>query len=120
MTPFTLTIPHEQRPFSGDDVLAYYDGPLIFWLPFLGRRLLTFALPDDAGHHPFLVLEVTEAQAQAFLTNKLTARRICLEATQAWLMPDYGADVLELAPLVAIPENWLPGDVMLHLNYEGV
>ena len=119
MTPFTLPIPHESRPFSGDDVLAYYDGPLIFWLPCPGRRLLTFALPDEAGPHPFLVVEATEEQAQAFLTNRLTAQGICLAAQQAWLMPDYGADTLTLEPLASIPAEWLPGDVMLHLHYEG-
>ena len=118
MTSTTLAIPPEQRPFCDEAVLVYYDGPQVFWLPCPGRRLLAFSVPNSAGPDPFLVIEVTESQAHALISNQLTVRGICLAAQGAWLMPDYGADTLVLEPLEAIPSEWLPGDVMLYLADE--
>ena len=111
-----LSLPHAQRPFFGEGVLMFYDGPLIFWLPHPSLRLLAFAVPIQEQQYPCLVVEVTDAQAEAFLANQLSARRLCLQARQAWHLPDYGADELTLEPLVSIPAHWLPGDVMLQLE----
>ena len=116
MTTLNLALPHDKRPFCGPDVLAYYDGPQLFWLPAEGRRLLAVGLPDDAGRYPFLVVEMTEAQAQAVAGNRITLRAACLAGTAKWVMRDYDADVLVLEPLDAIPEAWLPGDVLLRLE----
>lgn len=114
MTPaLKLAVPHAQRPFAAEGVLMFYDGPLIFWLPHPSLRLLAFAVLSQEQAYPCLVVEVTAEQAQAFLANQLSARRLCLESQQAWHLPDYGADELILEPLGSIPANWLPGDVML-------
>lgn len=112
MTTLHIALPHEQRPFHGPDVLVYYDGPQLFWLPSEGRRLLAFALPSG-GHWPFLVVELTEEQAAAVACNQLSARAACVGAVGQWLMPDYDAPELILERLNGIPEDWLPGDVML-------
>ncbi|KWA83824.1 hypothetical protein WL29_20890 [Burkholderia ubonensis] len=116
MTTLNLAIPHEKRPFDGPDVLVYYDGPQLFWLPYEGRRLLAVALPTEAGRCPFLVVELTEDQAQAVEGNRITMRAACLAAQAKWVMPDYGAENLVFVPLDAIPEAWLPGDVLLRLE----
>lgn len=117
MKPLTLSIAPEYRPFDGDAVLLYYDGPIMFWLPGASVRLLAIALPDEAGPHPFLVVEVPQETADALLGNRMTVRRVCLSAPQSWLMPDYGQDgPLVLTPLASIPEKWLPGDVTLYLE----
>lgn len=116
MHNITLAIPHEQRPFGGDDVLIYYDGPLLFFLPVPEQRLLAIALPADAGTCPFLVVELTEEQARAMLANEVTLRSVVLAASGAWFMPDYGADSLVLEPRTSIPQAWLPGDVRLQLE----
>ena len=113
MDTLTLAIPSDQRPFCGPQVLCYYDGPLLFWLPCDGRRLLAVALPDDAGRWPFLVVELTDEQAQAVEGNRITMRCACLSAMAQWVMRDYDADSLVLEPLAVIPEQWLPGDVLL-------
>ncbi len=116
MTDFTLSIPHEKRPFSGDEVLAYYDGPLLFWLPVPGRRLLTVMLPYEADRMPALVVELSEEQAGAMLANEVTMRSVVLSAKAAWHMADYSADTLVLTGVDHIPEEWLPGDVTLYLK----
>lgn len=107
MNTLTLALPRNQRPFSAESVLSYYDGPLIFWLPWPGRKLLAIALPDEAGPYPFLVLETTEDRALAFESGQLSAKELYLAAQDAWLLPDYGADVLVLEPLKSVPDNWL-------------
>ena len=112
MTTLHLALNHDQRPFGGASVLVYYDGPQLFWLPCQDRRLLAFALPSG-GRWPFLVVELNSAQADAVEANQLTLRGACLTATAKWLMPDYDAPELVLTPLDQIPEDWLPGDVML-------
>lgn len=113
MAIWHLSIPHDRRPFCGPDVLFYYDGPLLFWLPVEGRRLLAVALPDDAGHWPFLVVETTNEQALALEENRLTLQAAVLAAEAKWHLRDFGAETLALEPLDTIPEAWLPGDVML-------
>jgi hypothetical protein len=116
MKPLELTIPCDRRPFCGPDVLCYYDGPLLFWLPCEERRLLAVALPDDAGRWPFLVVELTEEQAQAVEGNRVTLRAVCLAGRAQWVMRDYDAASLTFEPLEAIPEEWLPGDVLLRIE----
>jgi hypothetical protein len=112
MTTLHLALKPDQRPFDGASVLVYYDGPQLFWLPCPERRLLAFCIPDG-GRWPFLVIELSSAQADAVETNQLTLRAACLTATAKWLMPDYDAPELILTPVAQIPEDWLPGDVML-------
>ena len=112
MNTLHIALPYEHRPFHGPDVLVYYDGPQLFWLPCAGRRLLAFALPGG-GRWPFLVIELTDQQAAAVTGNQLSARSACLGAVGRWLMPDYDAAELILEPLCGIPDDWLPGDVML-------
>lgn len=112
-TTLQFAIPHEQRPFAGEDVLVFYDGPIVFWLPVAGRRLLATALPPEAGVCPYLVAELTADQADALLANKVTLRSVYQGAKARWLMSDYGADVLTLDPITYIGESWLPGDVPL-------
>ncbi len=116
MPDFTLSIPHAQRPFSGDDVLAYYDGPLLFWLPVPGRRLLVVMLADEETRMPALVVELSEEQACAMLANQVTMRAVVLAAQAAWYMADYGADTLVMTAVDHIPDEWLPGDVTLFLK----
>jgi hypothetical protein len=118
MDTLNLAIPHDKRPFGGPDVLFYYDGPQLFWLPCEGRRLLAVGLPDEVGHWPFLVVELTEEQAQAVEGNRLTLRAACLTGKAQWLMRSYDADPLVLEPLDGIPEEWLPGDLMLRREGE--
>lgn len=113
MTSLQLSIPHDKRPFSGMDVLFYYDGPLLFWMPCEGRRLLTLALPDEVGPWPFVVVEVSEEAAQGLEDNRLTLRAVVLGGSARWVLYDYGAETLALEPLESIPEDWLPGDVCL-------
>lgn len=112
MNSLHIALPHEQRPFHGVEVLLYYDGPQLFWLPCDGRRLLAFAIPSG-GKWPFLVVELTAEQAAGLRSNKLSARAACLNAVGRWLMSDYDAAVLVLEPLADIPMDWVPGDVML-------
>lgn len=113
-TTLQFAIPHEQRPFADDDVLVFNDGPLVFWLPVAGRRLLATALPHEAGACPYLVAELTAHQADALLANEVTLRSVYKAAKLRWLMADYGADILTLDPITHIGENWLPGDVPLY------
>lgn len=110
-----LQIPHEQRPFDGEGVLIFYDGPQLLWLPVEGSRLLALGLPPEAGACPYLVAELTEDQAQALLRNEVTLRSLYQTAT-LWLLADYGADELTLEPVLYVSEDWLPGDVRLQLH----
>jgi hypothetical protein len=112
MTTLHIALPPDLRPFGGADVLVYYDGPQLFWLPCPDRRLLAFGLPNG-GRWPFLVVELTDDQAAAVESNQLTLRAACLAAAAKWLMPDYDAADLMLEPLAALPDDWLPGDVTL-------
>lgn len=113
MTSVTLTIPHNERPFSGGAVLVYYDGPMLFWLPVAGQHWLAMALPAGAGKWPYLVMELPQAQAEALWANQLTLLAAVRAAERCWLMPDYGADQLVLSLVTEIPVDWLPGDVCL-------
>lgn len=114
MNTLNLEIERDKRPFGGADVLFYYDGPQLFWLPVDGRRLLAVALPDDVGTWPFLVVELSEGQAQDLEENRVTLLAVCEACQQRWLMRDYGAERLVLEPLVgALVDEWKPGDVKL-------
>lgn len=102
-----LDVPRSQRPYGPDETLAYYDGPLLFWLPAPGQHLLAIALPEDAGPWPFLVCQLSQAAAADV---RLGALRGIVCAAEAWfLMRDYGAPLLELEPVAELPEEWLPG-----------
>ena len=117
--PFALALPRDQRPYSGMEVLMYYDGPLLFWLPSPQpqRRLLAVALFDiDGMAWPFLVADMGEAAATDLMENRLTLQAAVLTAPRAYLLRDYGADVLQLERLDAIPEDWLPGDAYLDID----
>ncbi len=111
--PLSLALARSERPYSGEHVLYYYDGPLLFWLPHPELKLLAVALPEEAGPWPFLVASVGAEQAQALLFNKLTLQRTVLTSQANFLMADYGAETLELIPLDVVPPQWLPGDVCL-------
>lgn len=113
MSVLHLDIPRAERPFGGADVLAYYDGPLLMWLPHAQQRLLAIALPDEAGIWPFLVAQLDDDLASQLVGNRLTVRAAVLRATQHYFIHDYGAERLELRPLRVIPQEWLPGDVTL-------
>jgi len=91
----------------------YYDGPLLFWLPCDGRRLLAMAILGSEYRYPFLVLELSDAQVLALESNQLSLRAASLEAQATWVIPDYDAEELALVPLAAIPDEWLAGDVFL-------
>lgn len=106
-------IPQAERPFSPDETLCYYDGPLLFWLPAPGQHLLTLALLVEKDPWPFLVSELDQAQAKELLEGRLTLQKAVLTARAWHYFPDYGAEQLEFRPLSTISEDWLPGDVML-------
>lgn len=108
-----LDIPHEQRPFSGEEVLLYYDGPLLFWMPHPSLRLLAVALEHDGNKCPFLVCEVSEEDAQALVTNRKTLRAVVLDARRHFHLNDYGDDELWLREVHTLEHAWLPGDVTL-------
>jgi len=105
------------RPSQPSDTLLYYDGPLLHWLPVEGRRLLAIALLEPVEGHdavwPFLVCEMTEQGAQALLNDELTLLGAVLSAEGRYLLPNYGAEVMELIPVECVPEDWLPGDAFL-------
>ena len=113
MKPLHLDIPKEQRPFLPENVLIYYDGPQLFWLPVPDRYFLAVALPDSAGPWPFLVAELTEDRATLLKSRGITLDTAYKEANALWLMADYGADSLILEPVLYIATDWLPGDVLL-------
>jgi hypothetical protein len=102
-----IDLPKEQRPFDQDAVLMYYDGPMLFWLPVPGKRMLAIALPDDAGRWPFLVSELREATVVALQSQESDLRQAVLSGIN-FLLTNYGADVLMLEPLTEVPEDWLP------------
>lgn len=112
-----IPIPAAGRPYSGPDVLHYYDGPLLFWLPCPGGNLLALALPDEVGVWPFLVSELTDEQARALLEDTLTLRSAVVLARQNWLLADYGSERFwTLLPMEDVPMDWLPGDLPLGLS----
>ncbi len=134
MATLILDVPRSRRPYASSEVLDYYDGPLLFWLPetalahgellsgasyasvFGARKLLVLALPEDAGDWPFLVAAVEPKMASAMEANKVTlldAMQSAIPAGHCYLMRDYGADLLELQPLTEVLDDWLPGDVSL-------
>lgn len=103
-----LDIPTNQRPCSPDQVLVFYDGPLIFWLPAPDRRLLAMALPDEAGPWPYLVSDMPAEIVTALETGALDLRQAVL-ASKNYFLADYWASVLLLELLTEVPrEEWLP------------
>lgn len=106
--PLELALAHNDRPFGGDDVLAYYDGPLLFFLPHPGMTLLAVATDHERGPWPFFVAEITLETKEALLNNTLPLRDCYMQALRWWFMPDYGADVLNLEPAPGLPEDELP------------
>ncbi len=107
-SPLTIELPLALRPFGGDDVLAYYDGPLLFFLPGTERHLLAVAAEESLGRWPFYVVELDEAGRQAILADSRPFRDILLSARACWLMRDYDAQPLALEPLDAFPSDSLP------------
>jgi hypothetical protein len=103
----------EHRPFGPDEVLLYYDGPVLMWLDTPQGRYLAVSLPDDGGRWPFLVVELNSAEQQKLESGALTLRHAYTNAEAVWLLPDYDAEVLVAHRLDEIPEHWLPGDVGL-------
>jgi hypothetical protein len=108
-------------PYAPAEVLLYYDGPLLTWLPVARRHLLAFAVPaitDDSGeerHWPFVVVELSEATVAGLNSGTLTLRGVVLQAKELYLMPDYYAAHPELRRIdVALPDAWLPGDAPLY------
>lgn len=111
---FIEHIPHSQRPYAAHECLFYYDGPLMFWLPAAGKHLLAIALLEEKeAPWPFLIVELSRAQAQALKAQALTLQQATLQAQSWHFLPDYGAEQLEFVPLSEVPPDWLPGDVPL-------
>lgn len=101
------------------EVLLYYDGPLLAWLPVAGRRLLAYALAPVTGeldadapfYWPFVVVEMTDAAVSQLNAGTLSLRQAVLEAPARYLMPDYYVAVPEIRRIhAALPDDWLPGD----------
>lgn len=113
MMKITLTIPLSPNNPEGADVLMYYDGPLVMWLPHEALRLLAIALPDEAGPWPFLVVQLTHEQASALENGTLTLKGAVVASGARYLLKEFGTKVLEMALLSAVPEEWLPGDGLM-------
>ena len=101
------------------EILEYYDGPLLLWLPVSGRRLLAYALPEEpAGEgwrHPFIVVELDEASAARLSVGIEDLRATVLAAATRYYLPDLYARELELVRRdEPLPEDWLPGDLRLN------
>lgn len=105
---------------SEKDTLMYYDGDLLV-LANLGEdahRVMGVALLGSQKESPFLIVEITPEQERRLLQNEVTLQKLCLECLPpnglgAYRLTEYYADVWELTPLSAIPEDDLPGDVTL-------
>ncbi len=106
--PLTLDIAPALRPYGGEDVLAYYDGPLLFFLPHPTRHLLAVAAEEGQGRWPFYILELDAAARQALEQDSQPFRDTLLSARACWLMRDYDAQPLVLEPLEGFPEDALP------------
>lgn len=112
----TIVTPQEQLPYSGEGVLCFYDGPLLLWLPHASLKLLAVALPEEAGTWPFLVAELSGEQAEMLLVSQLTLQGAVLAAERCYFLENYGAMSLQLAPILVVPDSWLPGDVYLSME----
>lgn len=110
-------VDRELRPYNPEETLFYYDGPLLLWLPVPGRHLLAMAIleePEQDRPWPFVVADMTEQMAADLMGNRITLLRAVLDANARYLVPDYGAEVLEYQLLEGdLPEDWRPGDVTL-------
>jgi hypothetical protein len=109
----TLELNVAHRPFGPDEVLLYYDGPVLMWLDTPQERYLAVSLPDDGGRWPFLLVGLSSKEQQQLESGALTLRRAYTNAVAVWLLPDYDAEVLLAHRLEEVPEHWLPGDVGL-------
>lgn len=119
-----ITLTH--RPHSGSpETLLYYDGPLVFWLPVAGRRLLAYALQlfleqgegEERWRWPYIVAEVSAEAAAALDAGTQHLRQLVLEAQTRYLLPDYSADELVLERIdTPLPDDWLPGEAFLPRN----
>lgn len=117
LSPPTLQAPLPYGP-EEPNVLCYYDGPHLAWVGTHGAfDLLGMALPEVAGSKwPFLVFALTSEQRHALESDQITLRAAVLEAAGHWFLSDYGApQEAPLASVLELPEDWLPGDVTLHL-----
>lgn len=111
--PDTLELNLKHRPIGPDEVLIYYDGPVLMWLDTLQARYLAVSLPDDGGRWPFLLVELNADEQLRLESGELTLRRAYTNAKSVWLLPDYDAEVLIAHPVENLPEHWMPGDVGL-------
>jgi len=103
-----------RKPFAPDEVLYFYDGPVMMWLDTSHARYLAVALPADAGRWPFLLVELDDAAQAAVTSGSITARQAYTGPWPLYLVEDYGD--LDDSPvmarrLISAPESWLPGDV---------
>ncbi len=105
----------ESRPQAPDEVLSYYDGPVLMWLHARdGRQFLATALPEDGGEWPFLLLDVSDAWRERLEAGHATLREAyTARGAMLYLLPDYGAEDLEIEELDELPEHWLPADEYL-------
>lgn len=105
-----MGIPFAGRPYIGEAVIDFYDGPLLMVLASpLHGDFLAMALPDEEGAWPFLLVPATSEQVASVRGGTRGMRQHILEAGRAHLVRDYGADELVASP-VALPviEAWLP------------
>lgn len=117
-----LGIPADARPFGcGEDVLDYYDGPLLMVLrsPLQGD-LLAMALLDEEGPWPFLLAPISAEQLDAVKegTRQMSThieppgrgvREHFQAAERVFILRDYGAANLVAQPVEhPLPEDWLP------------
>lgn len=110
------TLQFLHKPFGPDEVLYFYDGPVMMWLETAQARYLAVALPEDAGRWPFLLVELDPAAQGAVTSGALTARQAYTGTWPLYLVEDYGD--LDDSPVKArrlsvVPESWLPGDVAI-------
>jgi hypothetical protein len=111
------------RPHSGSpETLLYYDGPLVFWLPVPGRRLLAYALQllleksegEVRWRWPYIVVEVSAEAVAALEAGTQHLRQLVLDAQTRYLLPDYSACELILERIdTPLPDDWLPGEAYL-------
>lgn len=109
-----LDVPPAARPFAPSQAIAFYDGPLIFWLRGEGRTFLATALGEPGlGPWPFLLSEMTATQVEEVTAGRVTLMTAALQCQALYFLPDYGAPTLELTRLSRVPHEWAPGDVFL-------
>ena len=103
----------ERRPFAGEGVLCYYNGPMLMWLDSGMDRYLAVALDDSAGPWPFLLARLDADAQEDLLAGRMTLRDAFTGRWPRLLLRDYGAPSLVVEPVDDVPEDWMPGDVCL-------